>query len=73
MVDALKSLAGRAITHTDGKAYDRIIISEAMAKGLDRLKFESFEIREHRHGRGEERRLYTDHFPVAARFEILSR
>jgi len=28
------------------------------------------EIQSHRHGKGEERRLYTDHFPVVAVFNV---
>ncbi len=66
MVDALTTLTGKISTHTDGKAYDRILVSDAMAKGLSGLKLEGVTIVRHRHGKGEERRLYTDHFPVIA-------
>jgi hypothetical protein len=66
MVDALSTLSGKISTHTDGKAYDRILVSEAIAKGLNRLKLERVVIQPHRHGKGEERRFYTDHFPVVA-------
>jgi endonuclease/exonuclease/phosphatase family metal-dependent hydrolase len=64
MVDSLSLLAGQVSTHTDGKAYDRILVSDAVAKGLDGLTLESVTVQKHRHGKGAERRLYTDHFPV---------
>jgi hypothetical protein len=64
MVDSFGLLTGRISTHADHHAYDRIIVSDAMARGLNGLKLERVAIQEHRHGRGEERRLYTDHFPV---------
>jgi endonuclease/exonuclease/phosphatase family metal-dependent hydrolase len=70
MVDALSTLSGKIRTHTDGKAYDRIIISDAMAKGLSGLKLDSVHIQEHRHGKGEERRFYTDHYPLVAVFGV---
>ena len=66
MVDALSTLSGRVSTHADGKAYDRIFVSDAIAKGANKLMLERVEIVSHRHGKGEERRLYTDHFPVTA-------
>ncbi len=68
LVDALATLSGRISTHTDGKAYDRILVSDAIAKGLNGLKLDRVVIRTHRHGKGEERRSYTDHYPVAAIF-----
>jgi hypothetical protein len=34
LADALGTLTGKISTHTDGKAYDRILVSEAIAKGL---------------------------------------
>jgi len=37
MVDALSTLSGRISTYTDGKAYDRILLSDGIAKGLNRL------------------------------------
>ena len=55
MVDALSTLSGKISTHTDGKAYDRILVSEAVARGLNRLKLDSVAIQPHRHGKGEER------------------
>ncbi|MCX6930785.1 MAG: hypothetical protein NT154_47420 [Verrucomicrobia bacterium] len=56
--------------YTDGKAYDRILASDAIAKGLNRLKLERVVIQPHRHGKGAERRLYTDHFPVTATIRL---
>jgi predicted GNAT superfamily acetyltransferase len=35
-----------------------------MDKGLNRLKLERVVIQPHRHGKGEERRVYTDYFPL---------
>jgi len=64
LVDALSTLSGKISTYADGKAYDRILVSDAIAKGLNRLKLERVVIQPHRHGKGEERRLYTDHFSV---------
>jgi hypothetical protein len=66
IVDALTTLSGKVSTHADGKAYDRILVSDAIAKGLNRLRLEGVAIQQHRHGKGEERRSYTDHFPVVA-------
>ena len=66
MVDALSTLGGKIATHADGKAYDRIIVSDALAKGLNKLKHEKLMIQSHRHGKGEDRQLYTDHYPVVA-------
>jgi predicted GNAT superfamily acetyltransferase len=34
--------------------------------GSNKFKLERVVIQPHRHGRGEERRLYIDHFPVVA-------
>ena len=39
-------------------------------KGLNRLKLESVADQRHRHGRGDERRLYTDHFPVVVTVKV---
>ncbi len=64
MVDALSTLSGKIRTHTDGKAYDRIILSDALVNGLAGLKWAAVQIQEHRHGKGPDRRLYTDHFLV---------
>ena len=66
MVDAFSLVRGKVATHADGKAYDRILVSQAIAAGQNRLKLESVNIISHRHVKGDERRLYTDHFPVVA-------
>jgi endonuclease/exonuclease/phosphatase family metal-dependent hydrolase len=66
MLDVFTAHSGKVSTHTEGKAYDRILVSSAIAKGLNRLRLERVLIQEHRHGKGEERRLYTGHFPVIA-------
>jgi hypothetical protein len=55
LVDSLSTLAGKVSTHTQGKTYDRIVVSDAIAKGLNGLKPESVNILKHRHGKGEER------------------
>ena len=70
MIDALGTLPGKVSTHTDGKAYDRIFISDAMARGTACLKLESVRIQKHRHGKGPDQRLYTDHYPVVAQFTV---
>jgi hypothetical protein len=66
MVDSFSLLTGRIRTHADGRAYDRILVSEATAQGGAGLRVESVMIGEHRHG-GQARILYTDHFPVTVR------
>ena len=70
MVDTLTTLSGKVSTHTDGKTDDRIFVSDAIAKGSNHLKLERVAIQSHRHGKGEERRLYTDHFPVIATLRL---
>ena len=35
LVDALSTLSGKVATHTDGKAYDRILVSDAIASLID--------------------------------------
>ena len=70
LVDSLTLAAGKIRTHADGHAYDRILISEAMTKGTAWLKFNSVSSNEHKHGKGDDRRLYTDHFPVTAAFTL---
>lgn len=67
---ALTTLSRKIRTHTDGKTYDRIIVSEAVEKGLTGIKLESVKIQSHTHGKGPNRRLYTDHFPVVAVFDV---
>jgi hypothetical protein len=70
MVDLFDHLKGRAITHANGNAYDRILISDAMFRGQAGLRFGGVLIRNHANGKGEARRLYTDHYPVVAVFEV---
>jgi hypothetical protein len=70
-VDSFSALTGKVSTHTDGNAYDRIVVSDAIAKGWNGLKLEGVSIQKHRHGRGEERRLYTDHYPVIVALEAV--
>ncbi len=70
LFDTLSMVDGKVATHADGRAYDRIIVSDAIFKGAAKLKLETVVIQSHRHGRGEERRAYTDHFPVVATLRI---
>lgn len=70
LVDALSTLTGKIATHADGNAYDRVFVSEAIAKGRNRLRLEDVTIRRHSHAKGEDRRTYTDHFPVVARVRV---
>lgn len=70
MVDVFEQLPGRPRTHADGKAYDRILISEGIYRGLSGLKLDGVEIRRHTYGKGPDRRFYTDHFPVVARLAL---
>jgi hypothetical protein len=44
MVDALSRLSGKNSTHADGKAYDRILVSDAIAVGRADLKLDRVEI-----------------------------
>jgi len=64
MVDTLDFFTGKPVTHANGSAYDRILVSDAIVKGASGLRFESVTIQKHSRGKGEARRLYTDHFPV---------
>ena len=70
MVDVFDHLEGKAVTHANGKAYDRILISDAMFRGQTGLKFSGVMIRTHSHGKGAARLLYTDHYPVVAVLEL---
>ncbi|HWH68476.1 MAG TPA: hypothetical protein VNT26_03785 [Candidatus Sulfotelmatobacter sp.] len=70
MVDTFNLLTGGISTHVDKKAYDRILVSNAIEQGRNRLKLEMVTVQEHRHGKGEERRLYTDHYSVMAWFRL---
>jgi hypothetical protein len=69
MFDTLTTIKGRAATHADGRSYDRVFVSDSIARGSSGLKLDHVEIVAHRHGR-KERRLYTDHFPVVATFSL---
>lgn len=68
LVDVFDHFKGKPVTHTAGKAFDRIIISDGLLRGTSRLKFSGVEIMSHGHGKGEDRRMYTDHYPVIVRF-----
>lgn len=70
MVDAFDRLSGRLATHHDGRAYDRVIVSDAIANGLAGLQLEEVIIGRHRHGRREDRVVYTDHFPLNAKLML---
>lgn len=65
MIDAFTHLKGKAVTHASGEALDRILISDGLFRGLSGLRFGGVSIQRHSHGKGEDRRLYTDHFPVS--------
>jgi len=45
---------------------DRILVSDEIAKGTNGLKLDRVVLQQHRLGKGEERRSYTDHYPVGA-------
>lgn len=68
-VDPFDQLKGKIATHAAGMALDRILISDAIFRGTSKLRFADVEIRKHSHGKGDDRRLYTDHFPVVVRLE----
>ena len=57
LTNALAHLPAKVSTHTDGKAYDRILVSDAIANGRTKLKLDRVEIYPHRHGRGEPKRI----------------
>lgn len=69
MVDPFDQLKEKAVTHGQGRALDRILISEGISKGESKLRFADVEIRKHSHARGDERRLYTDHYPVVIKLD----
>ena len=73
LVDALTFVKGKPRTHADGKAYDRVFLSEAVVEGMSGLKYQSISIQEHRHGKGEQRRVYSDHFPVCVKLAVVGR
>ena len=63
---------GKTMTHEDGNAYGRIIVFETVAKALAGLKVENVTAQKHRYGRGPDRRLYRDHYPVIFRPHLSS-
>jgi endonuclease/exonuclease/phosphatase family metal-dependent hydrolase len=67
--DTFVLTGGKFRTHADGSTYDRILISDALATGRAGLKFSDVAVTRHEHGKGEEKKLFTDHFPVTATFE----
>lgn len=69
MTDAFVLTGGKFRTHASGKAYDRILISAALKNGDAGWQFEKVFTRPHSHGKGVEKKLFTDHFPVTATFE----
>ena len=69
--DAFVLTGENARTHANGKAYDRILISSALAQGDAGIKFETISVQPHKHGKGEEKKLFTDHFPVTATFALV--
>jgi hypothetical protein len=66
--DPFELLSGKIRTHANGKAYDRILLSDAIMNGAAGLKFENIAVREHPYARGTNRYWFTDHFPVTAAF-----
>jgi endonuclease/exonuclease/phosphatase family metal-dependent hydrolase len=55
-------------THTNGKAYDRILISPALTNGASDLKFSALTVQAHPNGKGKIVAAWTDHFPLTAAF-----
>jgi endonuclease/exonuclease/phosphatase family metal-dependent hydrolase len=70
LCDPFSFLKERPRTHADGKAYDRILLSDAIVKGDAGLKFENISVQEHSHGKGAEKYWFTDHFPVTATLSL---
>lgn len=69
--DSFLLAGGKFRTHATGKAYDRILISAALQNGAANWKFEKVFTQPHTHGKGEEKKLFTDHFPVTAVFNLV--
>lgn len=68
LVDTLTLAAKPMHTHSDGKAYDRIMLSDSLAKGLAGLRFSAVFVNEHEFAKDPvRRRLYTDHYPLTVR------
>ena len=55
-------------THTNGKAYDRILVSPTLTNGLAGWKFSTLAVREHPNGKTKTVAAWTDHFPLTATF-----
>jgi endonuclease/exonuclease/phosphatase family metal-dependent hydrolase len=70
MRDSFSLAGGTFHTHANGKAYDRILISDALAAGGAGWKFENVFVQKHTHGKGAEKYWFTDHFPVTAVFAL---
>jgi endonuclease/exonuclease/phosphatase family metal-dependent hydrolase len=68
MRDVFTLDGGKFRTHASGKAYDRILISEALEKGGTDWKFQKVSAQPHSQGTGDRKKLFTDHFPVTATF-----
>ncbi len=68
--DAFVLTGGNFRTHANGKAYDRVLISSALAQGDAGWKYDSISAQAHPHGKGEEKKLFSDHFPVTAVFNL---
>ena len=69
--DSFVLAGGKFRTHATGKAYDRILISAALENGSASWKFEKVFSQPHTHGKGEEKKLFTDHFPVTVVFNLV--
>ncbi len=68
--DAFSFSTEKIRTHANGKAYDRVLFSGAIAKGDAGLNFESVAVQQHSHGKGAEKYWFTDHFPVTATLDF---
>jgi hypothetical protein len=73
MHDAFSFSTGKFRTHANGRAYDRILFSPALADGAAGLKFEKVFVQPHSHGKGAEKYWFTDHFPVTAVFSFAAK
>ncbi len=71
--DSFVLTGGSFRTHASGKAYDRILISAALATGAAGWRFEKVFAHAHSHGKGLEKKLFTDHFPVTAEFVLTTK
>lgn len=67
--DVFAHFKGTPVTHPDDKAYDRILVSDAMFGGRSRLRMTDIQILKHATANSKSRALYTDHYPVVATFE----